>query len=140
LIAVLGGVFTVERQTGADTLLKASRWGTRKAYRAKRVVAAVAALVVAVAVYAPFVIGVLDAYGRQSLDAPAYSMEHLAFLPQGVSISAALALCMALRLALLLVVTQVVLFCSARAKTAARSYLLCCGTVAAPIVLLLAVA
>jgi hypothetical protein len=139
LIATLGGVFTVERQTGAVTLLNASRWGTRKVYRAKRVVAVLMTLIVVAAVYAPFVMGVLDTYGRQLLDAPAYSMEHLSFLPQGVTISMALALCMALRLALLLIITQAVLFCSARAKTVARSYLLCCGTVAVPLVLLLAV-
>ena len=133
--AVLGGLHTVERQTGAIVLIRTSRWGTLKAYRAKRVLSATVTLLIWAMLYVPHLAGTLAAYGSHMLSAPAYSMEHLWFMPASVTVATALALCLLLRLSALLVASRLVLWCSKRAKNVTQAYAMCCGLLIAPVTL-----
>jgi hypothetical protein len=85
-------------------------------FRAKGIVAVAVALLVGACLYLPYLSGLLNAYGSHALQAPAYSLPHLAFMPQGVTIATALILCMLARFVLLLLLTGVILWCSNRVK------------------------
>ncbi|GHV05876.1 hypothetical protein FACS1894217_03490 [Clostridia bacterium] len=137
LIAILGGFAAMEYRSGAIVLMRSSAKGYKKVIRAKLFIAIIAAFFVCLLVYIPQIYGVLYSYGMPVPSAPAYSMEHLWFLPQTMTIFRAITASMCLRLIILIAFAVLLLELSKLAKNVIQAYLLCSGVLILPILLAL---
>lgn len=137
LIAVLGGLYAVEYQTGVIVLIRSSCKGILKVFHAKSIVSYYVTVLVGAFLYIPYLFSVLNVYGKHALSAPAYSLAHLWFAPQFFTISAAVFLSMLLRFLILCLITKLILWSSGHVKSINQNYILCSGIILVPILLCL---
>lgn len=137
LIAMLGGISPVEYQTGAIVLIRSSLKGTAKVFRAKRIVSFCTTMLVGALLYIPYLFSVLNVYGNHALSAPAYSLPHLWFVPQNITILSAVLLCILIRFAVLCLLSRLMLWCSCLVKSTSLNYMVLSGIFAVPVLLCL---
>jgi len=99
----------VEKKAGVNTLIRATRNGVKRSRASKYLVSLSFIALVYFALYVPYYYGVFMAYGVHGLSAPAYSLEHLSFVPQSATCLGVLIVCMMVRLVVFYLVGWVVM-------------------------------
>ncbi len=135
VLLCLAGVYSLEYQTGADRLLRASYKGRGYTFWRKFFVGLLVVTAVYLITYAPYYYNVLSTYGTRGIHAPACSMEALS----GVSISIIGYLCVVGAVRFLSLICEMVLlyFLSSRLKSLAASLLAGFVVFVAPLLLVL---
>ncbi len=95
VLAILSSLFTIvcvatsisaDYSRGEDRLIKSTRYGKRRYIVYKYIIGIVSIAVIYGTIWLPQLVSIIDKYGTEFLDAPAYSLEHLYKLPQWVSV------------------------------------------------------
>lgn len=108
LIAVACGIYGVDFENSEMRILRTTYHGRKRLATIKGVWGAIGTLLTFVLVYIVRLLNVLGAYGIGGLKAPAASMEHLAWIPQNLSVLQYLLIIMLMRLVGGWIVTTVV--------------------------------
>ncbi|NLZ47084.1 MAG: hypothetical protein GX896_10385, partial [Clostridiales bacterium] len=117
LIAGLTYVYSIEYNTGASILLRSSRNGRNKTFATKLIISVFITTAIFILTYAPYFYNVLKAYGTNGILAPANSMDHLANIPDSISIKSYLILISVSRYLIMLVAMIVIFSISKRLKS-----------------------
>lgn len=129
------GIYSIEYQTGADRLLKASYKGRRYTFGRKFFVGLLIVTTVYIITYVPYYYNVLSVYGTDGINAPACSMETLSGI--AISIKGYLCIVGALRFFALVCEMAILCFLSARLKSFVATLLAGMAVFVVPLLLVL---
>lgn len=108
LIAIACGIYGVDFENSEMKILRTTYLGRRNLKNIKGVLGALCTLISFVLVYIVRLLNVLRAYGTCGLNAPAASMEHLAQVPENISVLQYILIIMIMRFIGGLIVTKAV--------------------------------
>lgn len=126
-------VYSIEYQTGTNVLLHTSKSGRKQTFVSKFIISAAIVTIIYLLTYAPYFYSVLNAYGVQNINAPAYSMEHLSEI--NISIKSYLILISLLRYLALIIAILIIFFVSKKMKSLITSFLVSTAILVVPILL-----
>jgi hypothetical protein len=95
---------SIEQKTKVGLLMKATKNGFSRSRANKFIISFLLITLIYFALYFPYYHGILSAYGVYGLSAPAYSLEHLHFVPSVISCINIFIICAVIRLLILYLV------------------------------------
>lgn len=135
MIASLTAIFSYEYETGMQRIVRTSEGGRMKLLIRKLLIGTIITLVLFLGVYVPELLNVLKAYGTKSIEAPVYSMSHLAEVPWNLSIAGYLIVVHLIRLAGALLAMLIIFSLAMRLQSYILTALACSAVLVLPILL-----
>lgn len=137
LIVCLAQVFTYETQSGMVHIVTMTKHGRSKSFYSKLFLSLIIGVFIYLIVYVPEFTSVLNAYGTRALDAPIYSLPHMANMKIDLSILQYLWLISIIRLIAMLLAIIVIFVVSVRLASLISVFMAATGVLVLPLLLAL---
>ena len=136
-VVVFTASISIDYQRGEDKLIRSTVNGKRKYIASKCVTGVVSCAILYSSIWLPTLISMLNEYGTEFIDAPAYSLQHLSWLPEWVSIGGYIAFIYVVRFIGLLVIMLCTFYIAKKLRSNSLTVLVAIAIFVGPLILYL---